>query len=255
MGPSIDMPRQARTELPGGIHHVWQRGNNRRTIFVDDEDRQVFLRLLMTTARKCDWHCLGYCLLDNHFHLVLETPTANLGRGMRDLCSRYAQLFNERHETGGGHLFQARFGSKLVRTDEQFAQLLRYVAHNPVRAGLCSEPAEWPWSSHSAALAGRPHPLVSVARIGSLLGGPRDGHANAYAALFGPEGPLAHLPADVSPWDVRPTLAEIVTAPDLAAAVRRAKRHGYRVADVAAHLGVSEMTLWRRLKDTGSVPL
>jgi REP element-mobilizing transposase RayT len=243
------MPRRPRIELPGGIHHVWQRGNNRRTIFVDDADRQAFLQLLVATARKYGWHCLGYCLLDNHFHLIVETPAANLGRGMRDLCSRYVQRFNERHATGGGHLFQARFGSKLVRTDEQFAQLLRYVAHNPVRAGLCSDPARWPWSSHATVLAGRPDVLVSLARITSLLGDTR-----AYAALFEPDGPLRHLPFDVSPWELRPTLAEILTAPDLTAAVRRAKRHGYRLADVAAHLGISEITLWRRLKEMGSVP-
>lgn len=249
------MPRQPRIELPGGIHHVWQRGNNRRTIFVDTADRRLFLRLLGITARKRGWHCLGYCLLDNHFHLVLETPTENLGLGMRDVCSQYAQLFNERHETGGGHLFQARFGSKLVRTDEQFAQLLRYVAHNPVGAGLCSDPAEWPWSSHAAMLAGRPHPLVSSERLASLLGGFVVTGGTAYAALFESDGPLQHLQPDVSPWELRPTVAEILATPDLAAAVRRAKRHGYRVADVAAYLGVSEITLWRRLKEPGSVPL
>jgi REP element-mobilizing transposase RayT len=245
------VPRQPRTELAGGIHHVWQRGNNRRTVFIDTEDRKTFLRLLRITIQKCRWGCLAYCLLDNHFHLVIETPETNLGWGMRDLCSQYAQLFNERHETGGGHLFQARFGSKLVRTDEQFAQLLRYVAHNPVHAGLCSDAAQWPWSSHGAALTGRPHVLVSVQRVESLLG--ESGYA--YRALFEPDGPLGHLAPSVSPWELRPTLAEIVMAADLASAVRRARRHGYRVADVAAELGVSESTLWRQLKETGPVPL
>jgi REP element-mobilizing transposase RayT len=228
---------------------VWQRGNNRRTIFVDAADRRTFLRLLVATVERCRWQCLGYCLLDNHFHLILETPVANLGQGMRDLCSPYAQLFNERHETGG-HLFQARFGSKLVRSDEQFAQLLRYVAHNPVHAGLCSDPARWPWSSHCAALAGRTHALVNVQRIESLLG--ESGYA--YSALFERDGPLSHLAPSLSPWELRPTLTEILTAADLASAVRRARRHGYRVAEVAALLGVSEVTLWRRLKETGPVP-
>jgi REP element-mobilizing transposase RayT len=255
LGLVADVPRQPRIELAGGIHHVWQRGNNRRTIFMDAGDRQLFLRLLAATARKHDWQCLSYCLLDNHFHLVVETPTENLGHGMRDLCSQYAQLFNERHETGGGHLFQARFGSKVVRTDEQLAQLFRYVAHNPVGAGLCSDPAEWPWSSHAAALAGRRRLLVRVDRIESLLGGFVPTRGNAYAALFERDGPLEHLQPDVSPWEMRPTLPELLAVPDLAAAVRRARRHGYRVADVAAHLGVSEVTLWRRLKETGSVPL
>ena len=193
--------------------------------------------------------------MENHFHLVVETTAPNLGLGMRDLCSRYAQLFNERHATGGGHLFQARFGSKLVRTDEQLAQLLRYVARNPLRAGLCSDPERWPWSSHAALLDGRAHPLVCIERVRSLLAAFGQEQSNAYAVLFEPDGPLRHLSPDLSPWELRPTLAEITSAIDLAAAVRRAKRHGYRVADVAAHLGISEVTLWRRVKERGSVPL
>lgn len=249
------MPRRPRTELPGAVHHVWQRGNQRQTIFFDAEDRQTFLRLLRASAGKRNWHCLSYCLMENHFHLVVETTAANLGLGMRDLCSRYAQLFNERHATGGGHLFQARFGSKLVRTDEQLAQLLRYVARNPVRAGLCSDPAAWPWSSHAVLLEGRAHPLVSIERVRSLLGAVSQERSNAYAVLFEPDGPLRYLSPDLSPWELRPTLAEIMRTPDLAAGVRRAKRHGYRVAEVAAFLGIGEVTLWRRVKERGSVPL
>jgi hypothetical protein len=193
--------------------------------------------------------------MPNHFHLVVETMAPNLGFGMRDLCSRYAQLFNERHSTGGGHLFQARFGSKLVRTDEQLAQLLRYVARNPVRADLCSDPSTWSWSSHAALLEGGSHPVVSAERVAALLGALTGESGKAYAALFEPDGPLRHLSPDQSPWDLRPTLAEIVTTTDLPAAVRRARRHGYRVAEVAAHLGISEVTLWRRVKERGSVPL
>ena len=249
------MPRQPRLELAGGIHHVWQRGNNRRPIFLDDDDRQTFLRLLWHTTCTYDWHCLSYCLMPNHFHLVVETPTPNLGAGMRELDGRYAQLFNERHMPGGGHLFQARFGSKLVRTDEQLGQLLRYVARNPVRAGLCSDAESWPWSSHSAVLRGDAHPLVSRDRLGALLKPLGTNSTCAYSALFEPNGPLAHLPPDLSPWKLRPALGEIVNGDDLGAVVRRAKRHGYRVAEVAAHLGISEVTLWRRVKETGSVPL
>jgi predicted DNA-binding protein (UPF0251 family) len=174
---------------------------------------------------------------------------------MRDLCGRYAQLFNERHATGGGHLFQARFGSKLVRSDEQLAQLLRYVARNPVRAELCSDLSSWPWSSHAALLSGGPHPVVNAERVVSLLGAFSGDRADVYVALFEPDGPLRHLPPDLSPWELRPTLTEILTTTDLAAAVRRAKRHGYRIADVAAHLGISQVTLWRWVKERRSVPL
>ena len=168
---------------------------------------------------------------------------------MRYLGSQYAQLFNERHMPGGGHVFQARFGSKLVRTDEQLAQLLRYVALNPVRAGLCADPASWPWSSHAALLSGETHPLVSTERIAAWLGWIDSVSTSAYEALFQLDGPVAHLPADLSPWELQPTLSEILAADDLGAAVRRAKRHGYRLADVAAHLGTSEVTLWRLMKE------
>ena len=193
--------------------------------------------------------------MENHFHLVVETPAPNLGAGMRYLNSRYAQLFNERHMPGGGHVFQARFGSKLVRTDEQLAQLLRYVAHNPVRAGLCADPESWPWSSHASVLRGDAHTFVSASRLATLLGSFGTASSSGYAALFEPQGPLAHMPLDLSPWELRPTLTEILSAEDLGAAVRRARRHGYRVADVAAHLGISEVTLWRRVKEKGPVPL
>ena len=249
------MPRQPRLELAGGIHHVWQRGNNRRPIFLDVEDRRTFLRLLRHTVREHDWHCLSYCLMENHFHLVVETSAPNLGVGMRYLNSRYAQLFNERHMPGGGHVFQARFGSKLVKTDEQLAQLLRYVARNPVRAGLCADPESWRWSSHASVLRGDSHTLVSGSRLATLLASFGTDSTSGYAALFESDGPVAHLPPDSSPWELRPTLTEILSVEDLGAAVRRARRHGYRVADVAAHLGISQVTLWRRVKEKGPVPL
>jgi REP element-mobilizing transposase RayT len=232
------------------VHHVWQRGNNRRTVFLDDEDGNLFLRLLRRAAAKYEWSCLGYCLMPNHFHLVIETPVPTLGRGMRDLSSRYAQLFNERHVPGGGHLFQARFGSKLVRTDEQFAQLLRYVARNPVRAGLVTEPAAWPWSSHAALGGQRPHPIVDATRVAQLLEPFGADGPTRYAKLFDAGGPIAHLDPDVSPWRLRPSLAELFARDEAAAAARSARRHGYRLVEIAAHAGVSVATVSRWMRRT-----
>ena len=193
--------------------------------------------------------------MHNHFHLAVETPGETLGLGMRDLCSRYAQLFNERHETGGGHLFQARFGSRLVQTDEQLAQLLRYIACNPVQAGLCATPGQWPWSSHRAVLHRRRDSVVDSERVLDLLAALGGVSRDSYAALFEPDGPLAHLPADMSPWALRPTLDEILRCADIASALRRARRHGYGAAEVSEHLGISQATLWRRVREKGSVPL
>ena len=240
------MPRSPRIEIAGGIHHVWQRGNNRQLIFLEPGDRAFFLALLREVATKYHWHCLGYCLMENHFHLVVETPRRTLGSGMRDLCSRYAQWFNAHHETGGGHLFQARFGSKPVLRDEQFAQLLRYVAHNPVRACLCRRPEDWRWSSHRGLLQGDPHPLVAVERVAARL----DGVSASYRRLFDSGGPFAHIDPDLSPWEMRPPLSELLGRVDMTAAMRAARREGYRLNEIALYLGVSEATVSRRLART-----
>ncbi|HYH58806.1 MAG TPA: transposase [Thermoleophilaceae bacterium] len=242
------MPRPPRTESPGGIHHVWQRGNNKQLIFSDAHDRRMFLRLLQEVGRKYRWECLGYCLLDNHFHLILETVETTLGAGMRALDSRYAHWFNERHDRVG-HLFQARFGSKLVTTDEQFAQLLRYVARNPVRAGACDDPGAWQWSSHRALMTNVAHPLVAVSRVTELLSPYGGEPGRRYPRLFEGRGPLQHLDPDGSPWEIRPTLLEIFASEeDQLAAMRRARQHDYRLAEIAAHAGVTESTVCRRLK-------
>jgi putative transposase len=241
------MPRSARNEIAGGIHHVWQRGNNRRMIFLQHGDRAFFLSLLHEIGATYEWHCLSYCLMENHFHLVLETPQPTLGAGMRDLGSRYAQWFNARYETGGGHLFQARFGSKPVLCDEQFAQLLRYVAGNPVRAGLCEHPDQWPWSSHRGLIRGDPHPLVAVDRIAVRLDNAGSSRT-PYARLFDPDGPLCDIDPDLSPWELRTSLGEIFARADEATALHSARREGYRLAEIATHLGVSEATVSRWLR-------
>jgi REP element-mobilizing transposase RayT len=116
-------------------------------IFVDDTDRVRYLRLLGRVVEVTGWRCLAYCLMGNHVHLLIETPRPNLGAGMQRLHGRYAQGFNRRHETVG-HTFQGRYGSTRVRTDEQLLQTARYVALNPVEAGLCATAQEWPWSSY-----------------------------------------------------------------------------------------------------------
>jgi len=242
------MPRRPRLELANGIHHVTQRGNARQTIFVDDSDCRLFLRLLGCAVKQRSWHLLSYCLMGNHYHLVIETPQPNLGLGMRDLNSRYAQCFNERHETSSSHVYQGRYKSKLVRTDEQFAQLLRYVARNPVASGLCPRPDDWRWSSHAALMMQRGHPLLDIERVNEHLEVWGGQAASRYSRLFDGEGPLRHIDPDLSPWELRATLDEILRGDELPAAVRRAKRHGYRLRDVAAHLGISESTLSRRVR-------
>jgi REP element-mobilizing transposase RayT len=145
------MTRAPRLELAGGIHHVYARGAAKQPIFVDDLDRNRYLSLLARTTRRMSWHCLAYCLMGNHVHVLVETPEPNLGRGMHLVHGGYAQAFNRRH-TKAGHLFGARFGSNHVATDAQLWVTVSYIARNPVEAGLCRTPESWPWSSHASVL-------------------------------------------------------------------------------------------------------
>jgi putative transposase len=141
------MPRKPRIEMKGAVHHVYARGNDRRVIYLDDVDRSEYLRMLERVVRWKRWRCLSFCLMDNHVHLLVETPEANLGSGMQWLHGRFAQLFNARHDRVG-HVFQGRYGSKLMKDDGQLWTAAAYIARNPVAAGLCSAPADWLWSSH-----------------------------------------------------------------------------------------------------------
>jgi putative transposase len=140
------MARPLRLQVAGGIYHVTSRGNRRQAIYQDDDDRRQFLALRDRVVRRYGWQIHAYCLMTNHFHLLVETPQPNLSAGMQRLKSEYASYFNSRFALVG-HLFQQRFGSSLIEGDEYYEEALRYVAFNPVKAGLCAHPADWPWSS------------------------------------------------------------------------------------------------------------
>jgi putative transposase len=144
------MARPPREELAGGIHHVYARGNAKEAIYRDDADRERYLVILGKAVVRHRWRCLAYCLMDNHVHLLIETPVPNLGSGMQWLHSLYAQAFNHRHERAG-HVFQGRFGAVRVRSDAQLLMVARYIARNPVEGGLCGDPDDWSWSSHATA--------------------------------------------------------------------------------------------------------
>ena len=145
------MPRRPRIQPAGGTFHVFARGVRKETLFRDDEDRAYFLNLVGVVVRRYGWRVLAYCVMDNHFHLLVETPEPNLSGGMQRLKGDYATYFNERHSLVG-HLFQQRFASRLIESEEYLGEVLRYIAFNPVRAGLCAHPSEWPWSSFHGAV-------------------------------------------------------------------------------------------------------
>jgi putative transposase len=141
--------RPPRLQLANGIYHVTARGNRGQAIFFEDRDRVQFLNHLTDVATKLTWWLHAYCLMTNHYHLVFETVHPNLSLGMQRLNSRYAQWFNQRHGAEG-HLFRGRFHAVLVETDSHLVELSRYLALNPIRAGLCQSPADWRWSSYRA---------------------------------------------------------------------------------------------------------
>jgi len=147
------MSRPLRLEFEGALYHATSRGNERRTIFRDDSDRARFLEFFGSVAQRERWVVHSYCLMGNHYHLLLETPLGNLSRGMQRLNGRYTQYFNIRHRRTG-HLFQGRFKSILVERDPHLLELTRYVVLNPVRAGVVQGAGQWPWSNYRAT-AGR----------------------------------------------------------------------------------------------------
>jgi len=143
------MARQLRLEYPGALYHITARGNEQQTIFRAQTDRQHFLTLLGREILQQQWRCYAYCLMDNHYHLLLDTPEPNLSRGMRRLNGSYTQRFNWRHHRVG-HLLQGRFKSIVVERESYLLELCRYVVLNPVRAGMVGAPTEWAWSSYRA---------------------------------------------------------------------------------------------------------
>jgi putative transposase len=141
--------RKPRDEAAGAVQHAYARGNRQQRIYLDDEDRSMYLALLGGVTKRYRWRCLAFCLMDNHVHLLVETPAAGLGSGIQRLHGLYGQWFNRRHRRSG-HLFQGRFGSVPMTSDAQLVQTARYIARNPVEARLCDHAADWPWSSHAA---------------------------------------------------------------------------------------------------------
>jgi putative transposase len=167
--PIGGMPRKPRAEYESGIYHVYSRGNRRQPIYVDDTDRLRYLRTVGRVVRLMDWSCLAYCLMGNHMHLLVETRTPNLGRGMHRLHGPYAQYFNRRYGHVG-HLFQDRFGADRIENDLHLWTVATYIARNPVEAQLCREPADWPWASHAAIVHGTPPLWLDTTRLFAFFG-------------------------------------------------------------------------------------
>ena len=150
------MARPIRIEYEGGVYHVTARGNARQDIFADSKDYRTFLMVLAGVVERYRWIVHAYCLMNNHYHLLVETPQANLSQGMRRLNGVYTLKYNRNHNVAG-HLFQGRYKAFIVEKDVYLLELSRYIALNPVRAGLVSSPEGWSWSSYGATAGMKPH--------------------------------------------------------------------------------------------------
>ncbi|MEJ2365319.1 MAG: transposase [Deltaproteobacteria bacterium] len=143
------MARPLRIEFAGALYHVTARGNAQQDIYLTDDDRHQFLEFLRRACERYEWLCHAYCLMSNHYHLLIETQAPTLSKGMKYLNGTYTQVFNRCHKRVG-HVFQGRYKGILVEKDSYLLELSRYIVLNPVRARMVRSAREWPWSSYRA---------------------------------------------------------------------------------------------------------
>lgn len=271
------MARPLRIEFSGAVYHVTSRGNARQDIVRDDRDRTQFLTLLAHVIDRYGWRCHAYCLMDNHYHLLLETPQPNLSLGMRQLNGRYTQAYNRRHERVG-HLLQGRFMAILVEKEAHLLELCRYVVLNPVRAKRVTHPRQWAWSSYRATAGETRAPAWLTtdwildqfgARVGPAQaryrafvaegrGGARPWDqltgqiylgSEAFVAQHQPNRVIRDIPRRQTQAQ-RPPLRVLFQRHGPPTRIIRTayRQYGYRLAEIADHLGVHAATVSRRLK-------
>lgn len=141
------MPRVARKKSNSGIYHIIMRGINRQTIFEDDEDFKKYIQTLLRYKEICEYEIYAYCLMDNHVHLLLKEGTEPLDTVMRKICGSYVFWYNKKYERVG-HLFQDRYKSEPVENDRYFLTVLRYILHNPRKAGIVTQIHEYKWTNY-----------------------------------------------------------------------------------------------------------
>ncbi len=279
------MSRPLRIEYPGAVYHVTSRGNEKKPVFRDDQDRESFLNTLHQVNKRYHWICHAYCLMGNHYHLLIETPDGNLAIGMRQLNGVYTQRFNYRHGRTG-HLFQGRYKAILIQKDTHLLEVCRYVVLNPVRAKMTERPEEYPWSSH-VAVAGRtkPHPCLTTDWVLGQFGRKRASAIREYRkfisqgigreavwndirgqALLGEEGfvhklkdylrkhkDIPEIPRSQR-YAHRPPLKDLFSSARMDqkkrrnAVIKAIEQYGYRQAEIADHVGLHYSTVSRIAK-------
>jgi putative transposase len=171
----LAMPRKPREWVAGGTYHVFTRGSNRHALFLYDGDRYDFLDLLAVVVERYELECLAFVLMSNHYHLLCRAPeTSVISKALRDLNGTHSCRFNRRHGREA-HAFRNRFGAVLQETTEQLVWTTRYILRNPVEAGLCGHPSEWPWSSFNATAGlAPPPPFLSTSGLVENFGPTRE---------------------------------------------------------------------------------
>jgi len=282
------MARPLRLEFEGAVYHITSRGNEKREIFLDDKDRFGFIEILKEVIRKFNWLCHAYCLMNNHYHLLIETPEGNLAKGMRQLNGVYTQRFNKRHQRVG-HLLQGRYKAILIDKESYLLEVARYVVLNPVRAKMVDKPHEWKWSSFKAtAFARRPDSCLTVDWILSHFSEDRRTARREYVkfvmagtgkesiwkdlkgqVLLGGEGFIERFLPILSKKEgfkeiprkqrflKRPELGKIFSERGIKDKKERNERiieavyrHGYSQSEVAGHLGIHYSTISKILKNS-----
>ncbi|MCX7199817.1 MAG: transposase [Proteobacteria bacterium] len=223
------MSRPLRLEFPGALYHITCRGDRREAIYLDDADRTAHLQVLADALDRFDAQALAYCLMGNHYHVVLQTHRANLSRLMRHVNGVYSQRFNRQHGLVG-HLFQGRYKAILVDRDAYLWALCRYVERNPVAARMVAHVDDWAWSSYRAHVGlALPPPWLDVEGLHSfILGCPArsPAHRRRAAALYAES---VATPCDFAPW--QPGLRRQVFLGDDAFIERSLKHCEVRAAD------------------------
>ena len=190
------MARPLRLEFPGALYHISSRGDQREDIYLGKGDRRLFLDVLGGVCGRCNWSVHAYCLMGNHYHLLVETPEANLSKGMRQLNGVYTQRFNRTHARVG-HVFQGRYKAILVEKHAYLLELARYVVLNPVRAKRVRQAGSWRWSSYRATVGTEAAPAWLETRAILSAFGKTESQAVERYIRFVAEGK-----GQPSPWEV-----------------------------------------------------
>lgn len=143
------MARPLRLEFAGALYHITTRGDRQEDIYLTEDDRVAYLEILGKVCERFNWIVHAYCLMDNHYHILVETPDSNLSRGMRHLNGVYTQYFNRTHKRVG-HVYQGRYKAIIVQKESYLLEVARYIVLNPVRARMVRAAKDWPWSSYRA---------------------------------------------------------------------------------------------------------